>query len=307
MLHLLRFRALLLALAASSCVRVDGKDRCRDTSDCLDRRVCVDGRCQDLGDARVDGRADTRGEGRADARRDTGSPACVDQLDADTVALFDFSGATLDDRTGFHTATIVGGNVNRAIGKPGCDLALVNTGDWSPVSYLTIPNSPRFQLATGTVELWLKIDPNLNTGSLVGLVARDADTGSTTGHLALFWSKDDELIVRLERGANAASRCSAPKARGVWHHVRVGFGGGQDLALSVTTDGNEDQVAKRAALDVAGWQFDCSNTLSEGIDGNGNAWVVGAISSLDSEGALDKVTNPIKGMIDSLRISKVRR
>lgn len=284
-------------------MRVEGKNRCRDSTDCLDLRICVDGRCQDLGD----GGRDLGGRDLRDAARDTSSPGCIDALDADTIALFDFSGATLDDRTGFHSASLVGAHVNRAIGKPGCDLALTNTGEWDPVSYLTIPNSPRFQLTTGTVELWVRMEPTLNTGSLVGLVARDADTGSTKGHLAVFWSKDDEVIVRLESGSAAASRCSGAKARGVWHHVRVRFGGGQDLSLSVTTDGNEEQVAKRAAIDVGGWQFDCSNTLSEGIDGNGNPWVVGAISSLDSEGALDKVTNPMKGMIDSLRISKIRR
>jgi hypothetical protein len=238
-------------------------------------------------------------------------PPCAEKPDQYTVALYTFDGSSskvLDLSGDNHHGTLTGENIGRAPGMPGCGQALENNGSSSPISYVEIPNSSDFELTQGTVDFWVWTDPGFVAPNkqAAGLVSRDSG-GNGDGHLTVFWTAKDEIVFRLQSSSKEAGRCSRPKARGVWHHVEASFGDGKDFELVVTTGGVSETVTPRPQIIHGGFEFPCDGSLTSGIDGNTNPWVLGASSNHNTAGRLDKVSRPFTGLIDSVRISDVRR
>jgi hypothetical protein len=178
--------------------------------------------------------------------------------------------------------------------------------------YGVLPDDPRWHLAVGSVELWVKIPPAW--GQLyVGILSRDATGQRQGGHFGIYYagSSDDGglsgVTARLQPyspdgGVPSQFAChKQPLADGQWHHVGVNFGGPAGLELFV--DG------KRVAINSAS-NDRCSVArvpLTIGIDDNNNPWVIGADTSASAEGLATRVRRYFVGTIDELRISNLRR
>ncbi|MBA3502099.1 MAG: hypothetical protein H0T65_17175, partial [Deltaproteobacteria bacterium] len=106
-----------------------------------------------------------------DARCDPGTTA-------DTVALYSFESALTADTTAAHDAT----NVDAVTSTDGtCGSAAAR---FDGVSHLVVPDSPAFDLAEGSVELFARV-PNPATGEAQGLISRDALDTDFDGHISI--------------------------------------------------------------------------------------------------------------------------
>jgi hypothetical protein len=209
-----------------------------------------------------------------------------------TLALFTFDGeqgAGLTDKLGGHTARIVGGDVTRIDGPPGCGGAL-RFGDTNYESYVEIPDSTNWQLTAGSVDFWFRPDrcgSSEDRGD--GVLVRDAyDTAA--GHLRLLWQADCRFELRLQTATDYFAGVTAAIPVGQWHHIGINFGGGADAELYL-----DGALAARLAT-------------TQGIDGSHNPWVLGADSSGSDTGKINKLRGFLRGAaLGHLRISNVRR
>jgi len=125
-----------------------------------------------------------------------------------------------------------------------------------------------------------------------GLVGRDAMNQVFPGHFRIAIETDGRLLVRIQDGDDSYELNQPDPTRGEWHHVGANWGGG---GLELWYDG----VRVAADEDVA-----------VGIDGNHNAWVIGADPQSVQEGSYPPVgvsrVSTHTG-IDHVRISELRR
>ena len=229
-------------------------------------------------------------------------PECVAQTDGDTVMLFTFSGSgtKVTDATGNHHGTIVGTAAKRVTGKAGCGKAM-DFATSSPISYVEVPDSSAFDLKQGSLDLWVKFD---NDTGAEGIIGRDASGTTQPGHLTIARLCNGALLARLQNSTDPEGRrCSKPLPKGKWYHVAVNFGGSGGFDLYV------DGVPTNETADIiCGTTTEkCGVDITTGINGNDNPWVIGAHTWTSAEGSPDPLKSPFNGLVDSVRLSKVRR
>ena len=229
-------------------------------------------------------------------------PPCVSKADPDTLLLYTFSGSgtTVTDVTGKHPGKLVGSSVARVPGSPGCGAAVAFPN--SAAHYIEIADAPAWDLAQGSVDLWVRVDTPSSL-AVRGIVSRDADNSVKPGHFSLLQLPDNGIAVRLQHTTNqGAVRCSPPVSFGVWHHVGVNFGtGGLQLFVDGVVAKRTDQVIAKSLT------LTCGTSSNLGIAGNDNPWVLGASTHQSVEGTATPTSYPFDGAIDSFRISKARR
>lgn len=176
-----------------------------------------------------------------------------------------------------------------------------------------VPAHPLWELASGSIDVWLRFKPLTAKGSY-GIISRDS-RGPGAGHLTAYrvhGDSGDTIAVRLQGldGSNGtgdtASTCvSTPVATEAWHHLGVNFGGGS--APEVYLDGQRARPADEQPLPST--SISCATEAREtgGIDGNREPWVLGASSEHSQPGAADPSLGGMGGWLAALRISRVRR
>jgi hypothetical protein len=287
---------LLTLLTLASCTRLLASS---DPSARADQRVQSDGVIGDLAPrdlpATMKDGVMADGQPAADA-----APPCVATADPDTLALLTFegSGDTAIDLTGQHPGTLVG-KVDRVAGPSGCGSAV--EFDEQKTNYVVIPDAPAWDLNTGSLDFWVRIDTAPSAKGVRGLVSRDAKLSAKPGHISIFQMCDGGIAVRLQGSGKESVRCSPPVALGAWHHIGVNFGAG---ALQLFVDGAE---ATRSDLQRCSFDLQCGTSTDNGIAGNDNPWVLGASSGSSDEGQAEPVSASFDGAIDSFRVSSVRR
>jgi len=88
---------------------------------------------------------------------------------------------------------------------------------------------------------------------------------------------------------------------GVWHLVQVSFGDGRPLQISI-----DGEVATPAAPRTVSFVV-CGQDTPNGIDGNDQPWVLGALMAESSSGSTSPAQASMGGATGSLRINRVRR
>lgn len=228
-------------------------------------------------------------------RRGCPAPAA---LDADTLALFTFDDVT--DLTGNHTLTLLGSAALQV--DPDCGGVARFPGQID--SYGEIPDHADWQIAEGSLDLWLRLEsPGANEEA--DILSRDANNQALPGHLTLIRA-GEYLVARLQDDAKGQfHRCHKLALDEAWHHVGINLGP-PDLQMFV--DGEE--VAKIGGLiDIPQYDadVDCGASTTLGIQGNSNPWVVGAGARSSTEGKATPVGLPSRVAVDNLRVSKRRR
>jgi hypothetical protein len=194
--------------------------------------------------------------------------------DSDVVALFSFddgAGPTFADETGAHQAEVVSGSVSIVAGPDGCGNAVAFPAAGEE-AVIVVPDSPAFQLAAGSVDLWVRAG---SVAGRQGLASRDADGASLPGHFKIDL-EEGYVVVRLQQDNASYFLCSdAPLLAGSWVHIGVNFG---PPGAELWVDG------VRATRDEPVEQIPCGDLLTTGIDGNQNPWSLGAANSRSAEG-----------------------
>jgi hypothetical protein len=150
---------------------------------------------------------------------------------------------------------------------------------------VSIPHDDRFQLASGSIDLWVRPIPLSAVSPLRVVIARDLGNNNP-GDLTLFEHRlataDLVFVVRLQSGdamnsGGGTYRCSAVTlVAGSWYHVAVNFGP-PDLELFV--DGALQTSTHVTTIN--GEQIVCGTSTSgqsatQGIDGTpAKPWFVG--------------------------------
>lgn len=230
---------------------------------------------------------------------DTAPPLCSPAVDKDTLVLLTFetsSGSTYPSATGGKRhATVQGGSVTPVLNTLGCGKALRMTA--ANLAYLEIRHEGAFDLAAGSVDLWVLFD---KPGG-VGLVSKDASGTNQDGHLTLYRLCDGGIAVRQQHGGQSYHRCTAPVSDKKWMHIAVNFGSG---GLKLFVDSQEGTRSGGVACDSS---VTCGGTVAESIAANKNPWVIGASSVGSADGVAEPVSAHLEGLIDSVRISKAPR
>ena len=224
---------------------------------------------------------------------------CAHQPDATTLALFPFEvrqggGQFLDVTTAGYQATSHGTVQHGGSGKPGCTKAALFDGQGG---YLQIPHDSSFSLIRGSVDLWVRFD----NSATAGIVSKDALGTNETGHITVQRICDGSIAVRKQETNNQSFvQCSAPIPNGTWVHVGVNFGTG---GLELWVDGVKS--SRKGTVSCNGWV--CGSSTESGIAGNTNPWVLGGDSMRSGDGKATPVEHPLRGAIDSFRVSSARR
>ena len=155
-----------------------------------------------------------------------------------------------------------------------------NTTDFWGDDYVVVPDDPAWQLTDGTVQLTFKNEDW--TGNFT-ILSRDS-TGTNEGDIRVYTTADD-LSVTL-RGTNGGT-LTVPNviSNNTWYQLDVTFGAdGLEIWLNGTRVGNDPSI-------------------TGGIDGNNEPWVIGANSSNStSGGALDSLNGFFNGDIGEFAI-----
>lgn len=200
-------------------------------------------------------------------------PVMYLRLDATADGVTTGYGDTAADQTGNHNGTYNGGS-DPAAGA----FSDISTGatDFDGDEYISVPDSPDFDLANGSVQVWFNADDI--TGSQA-LVSRDASGQNESGHMKI-WLDGDDLMARIQDGLGNTYTLSAADvvSQDVWHQVTFSFG------------------ADGAKLYLDGNLVD-SDAYTGGIDGNNNPWAIGVSTSSSTDGNLDNLGGHFDGQM----------
>lgn len=208
-----------------------------------------------------------------------------------TLALYPFENGAAD-ASGAHPAMFAG-TPGTSEGPRECDTAIAFEGD--AADYVAIPDAPAWDLAIGSVSLWLRMR---GTGEQ-GIIGRDA-LGANDGHIGLLIDSGGRMGLRVQRGGLDSVVCS----NGVlplnqWMHVVVRFG---PPAIELEIDG----VVQTGTGTLSIFGSGCGTAAPWGIDGNDNPWAIGVNTGRSGEGDLIGVDLPLIGDVDHVRISSSR-
>ncbi len=213
-------------------------------------------------------------------------------VDPDTLVFFHFDPvdphASLNDETRLEPVELRDGPADSIVDGPESG-AMAREFDWFYAT-LMIPDEPRWQLDEGSVDFYLRPRRCAPDSDGYGLVVRDAQGQSASGHIRVFLESTCEICVRVQSTTAEHTMCSAPLALDTWRHVGINFGA---EGLDLWVDG---EVASQ-------------DPWPAGIAGNNNVWVVGGSNGRASEGSSRPTINAKLEQVDLtlVRISRVRR
>ena len=215
--------------------------------------------------------------------------SCTPTPDTAMVALYTFDDEPttggFSDASGAHPGTMADGVAVWTEGPMGCGEALLVSGAGE---YGEVADSVDWDLATGTLEAWVRFDVADQTAGVIG---RDASGTALPGHLTLGRLDTNVLEARIQNLDGEITRCTlAAVPTGAWLDVEIHFGP-PDFELVV--DG-----VRATGCDVG------TNVL--GIDGNDNPWVFGAHTYTSDEGSATPILDPMAGALDHIRIRSTR-
>ncbi len=223
-------------------------------------------------------------------------------MDGDTVALYTFDDETLSDATGLHDGSS-GAPPDWDDGPAGCGRAL-HFDPAAPV-WMEVPDSDDFELSSGSIDFWVRIDERPSTN--YGLVSRDA-TGDLDGHFTIFATSDGRIVARLQDPGTSTVLCSDVDATdGGWVHVDVDFGAPE---ARLFVDGRRATSTDTVTLHFGSFALGlvCGGSSTVDIAGSSNPLVVGASTTNSNSGSAEPIVDPVRGAaIDHVRISRVRR
>jgi len=226
------------------------------------------------------------------------APPCVEKPDNQTVALYTFEkltgGTTENVASNKHDGTLRD-TVGQTTGHGGCGKAALFTGN----GYIEVPNAKAFELKAGSVDFWVRFEQP----GQAGMISRDAGGTNDPGHLTIRRMCDGGLQARLQRNGKNFFRCTQPVPDNTWMHVALNFGPKLELYLNGNLGSRTGLVTCMGPPDECG----SNGVISAGIDGNKNPWVIGASSNASDDGKATPTNHPLKGAMDSVRISNVPR
>lgn len=234
---------------------------------------------------------------------DGGRERCA-PADDDTVALWSFESGLpqLIDVADGHTG-MGHGAIAAVMGPEGCGQALRLNASASMPSYGQVPDSPDWDLASGSIDLWLEHGPPETTGAERAILSRDAFGTATEGHFTLVLLGDGTIVARLQRGGTDYAACSEPVAPRTWVHVGVAFGAPElELFIDGVKATRDDTIDTPFIADIV-----CGRTATGGLDGNDLPWVFGATAWSSTGGTDPPSAYLAPAAIDHVRISRVRR
>ncbi|MDX2050863.1 MAG: LamG-like jellyroll fold domain-containing protein [Polyangiaceae bacterium] len=214
--------------------------------------------------------------------------------ESDTVSLFSFedfaAGAVRDEMGHAALGNVIGSAVAKVQGPGGCGQALAFGAENSD-SYLTVPNTPLWDLSEGSLDFWLRPEaclPDWHLGQ--GIVGRDASFQELPGQMRMLIKGGCKLEVRVQGGGAEQCLLLHPDSLplGVWTHVGLNFGGGS------------------FDLEINGTSVYCSGNWS--LAGNANRLIIGGNPEWSSEiNTLPIQFTAQSVAIDEVRISSARR
>lgn len=241
-----------------------------------------------------------RTDAGADAEVDAGDGAtAVTACDAvdepDLVALYSFESGLGDELTGRHPAMPRGGVV-AAAGRCGAYSAAFPAG-----AYLLVPDAPAFDLATGSIELYVRT-PDPSRAENQALISRDANGLASEGHLAILLSTSGQLVARLQRGGASYYRCHTELPADTWVHIGVSWGGAATEGFRLWVDHAQ---ASLPSTMLDGAPITCTDAPpAGGIAGNGNTLVIGGSNVHAGDGSQEPVVDQflVDGQLDQVRL-----
>jgi hypothetical protein len=236
-------------------------------------------------------------------------PSCATILDPDTVMLLRFekvTGFTFGDVAGTHDG-VVSTKPSLVPGPPGCGKALVIPAAGG--TQVKVPDHAAFKLLEGSVDFWVRFDAAASKTGFNGIISRDASGEANPGHLTIFRSCEGTIVARIQNTQDYVQCSAVVVPVGVWFHVGVNFGATTGLQLFV--NGKQVNATKTITYGTPGYvcslAASCNSTTKVGINGNSNPWVIGASAMSSAEGSGSPTSNPLAGVIDEVRVSKIPR
>lgn len=228
------------------------------------------------------------------------------------MALYRFDesdGSAIVDATGNHPGFVVGKEGtewDRVDGPEPCQRALRFTPSETATPYAVVPNHTELDLSQGSIELWVRFDAPPPAESVDGILSRDANGTDLPGHFSFFRACDGRLVIRLQRSdTQQLHLCSDPVEQDRWLNVGINFGGGPvELFVDGAAAANTEPYACNPGK--PGNPCGTGDEVSEGLDGNTNPWVIGALNWTALEGSAEPV-QPLHGAIDALHFRNTRQ
>lgn len=220
---------------------------------------------------------------------------CDLAVEPDVVALYSFEAGLADDETGSHDG-VVQGATSVAPGR--CGTRAIS---FEPEGYVLVPDAASFDLATGSIELFL-MTPSPAFASDQGVLGRDASGTSLEGHLRVYLARNGDLVARIQRGGASFSRCGPPPPADTWVHVGISFGGSTEQGFRMWIDHVE---ATKPDSTINTVPITCGGELpAGGVAGNDNALVIGGSNA--EFGAEGDPAPSVTSFVQSGRIDQVR-
>lgn len=276
-----------------------------DSDGSIDARLAIDATASPDSARGLDARSALDGlAGEADA---TAAPLRCPDPQSDAVALYRFEAAApMVDEMGVHDAMTSGGTLGSTTGPNDCGGALAFPADGN--AFLWIADSPDWDLPDGSVDFWVRFDVDASAG-FVALVTRDAG-GNADGHFSVFRVQDGTIVARLQTVVETVHLCAnTPTPEEAWTHVGVNFGAaGFELWVNGQRATRTDEVVFESPT-FARTVWPCGGSLTIGLAGNDNPWILGVNGARTDEGALTPIAGEWlrEGAIDHFRVSRVRR
>ncbi|MCA9551728.1 MAG: hypothetical protein KC933_16945 [Myxococcales bacterium] len=234
-------------------------------------------------------------------------PTCPFGPDPEALAYFgvdgDVGSSTLTDSAGQWQATLRprGATISAADGPPGCGDALALSGQ----AWAVIDDSGALEPPQGALDFWVRFEGEPTARQ--GIISRDASGQAQAGHLSVFRTCDDHVVVRIQDQSNSYYRCSDVTLEpGRWAHVGINFGA-PGVELWVNGEISTGTIAVGLWGDGCTALIPCDQRPDLDIVGNRNPWVLGADASGSEEGGAEPAYNVLRGALDGVRISARRR
>lgn len=219
---------------------------------------------------------------------------------------FESTGPVIVDETGRHHGRVPEGALTPTQGRFGNAIELSGV---DPKPYVVVDDSPMFDLAIGSIELWVRPTDLIGTNGPGGILSRD-NNGTSDGHLVLV-QMDTFFFARLQLASDdgvtrkSLILCSTQSPiPNQWMHLGINLG---PPRAELWVDGVlGSRVETFTAL---GGTNECSQVDEpRALVGNDDPWVLGALGVQASPGTADLVVRQLTGgAIDELVIRSVRR
>ena len=160
------------------------------------------------------------------------------------------------------------------------DISTSATGFDGNGEFVSIPDSNAWDLTDGSVQLWFQANDPSGTQ---GLISRDASGTGEPGHFDISLHGND-IHVRIQGDNGGTLKATNVVSSGTWYQLTVTFG------------------AQGAQIYLNGSLLASDNSLTQGIDGNNEPWIIGASGSNSSTGSTSGANNFFNGAIAEVAI-----